>query len=66
MASCPGEQKASRKLLDLHEKPPQSPRTIHSDTKEEEQTWQKADLAERESLTELKHKKKVNRRWKWG
>lgn len=47
MDDCPGVQKGTGELLDLQGKPPQCMRTIHPDEWEEEQTWQKADLAER-------------------
>lgn len=47
MADCPGGQKGTGKLRDLHGKPPQSTRTTHPDEWEVEQTWQKADLAGR-------------------
>lgn len=47
MDDCAEVQKGTGELLDLQGKPPQSMRATHPDEWEAEQTWQKADLAER-------------------
>lgn len=58
MADCPGGQKGTGKLRDLHGKPPQSKRTTHPVSGKWSRRGRRLTWLDVESLTELQHRKK--------